>query len=171
MGDKESNKKKHHRLHREESHAQSKQVASERLEPSAAVASNLPELTDDFNHALFKSVILGPRRELTLELSPLIWIGNRGYHNSVVTVHLGGIINFEQVKALFDRNYHKRSELAYLRYDRQQASKSGSIHLELEFERVEAGIAVQCSDLTVTDAEPITIAKTNQGRCPQERRW
>lgn len=116
----------------------------------------LPELPGDFNHATFESVTVGPRRELTLELSPLVWVGNRGYHNAVVSVHLGGIVNFEQVKALFDENHHRRSELAYLRYDPNLVSKSGSIHLQLEFERVEAGTMIQCSHLTVTIAESRT---------------
>lgn len=34
----------------------------------------LPELPHDFNHAIFESVVFGPRRELTLKLNPPVWI-------------------------------------------------------------------------------------------------
>ena len=114
----------------------------------------LPELPSDFNHALFESVAFGPRREMTLKLNPLVWVGNRGLYGPAVTVRFGGIVNFEEVKALFAANHHKRSELGWLRYDTSQTSKPGDLYLHIEFERVEARIVIQCHSLTVTEPEP-----------------
>jgi len=119
--------------------------------------AGLPQIPDHFfNHALFKCVSLGPRRELTLELNPLIWVGHRGHHRPAVIVRFGGIINFEEVKALFEANHHKRSELGWLDYDKLHASKPGDLYLHLEFERVEARVVIHCHSLTITEPEPDT---------------
>ncbi len=101
--------------------------------------AELPELPHDFNHAIFENVILGPRRELTLKLNPLVWIGHRGYHAPAVTVRFGGIVNF--------------AEVGWLRYDTKQTSQPDDLYLRLEFERVEAHIVIHCHSLTVTEPD------------------
>ncbi len=133
------------------------------LKPTAAAklprpnTAGLPQLPDHFfNHALFEGVSFGPRRELTLGLKPLIWAGHQGHHDPAVMVRFGGIVNFEEVKALFDANPHKRSELGWLDYDKHHASKPGDLYLHLEFERVTARVVVHCSSLTITEPEPDT---------------
>ena len=113
----------------------------------------MPELPHDFNHATFEGVVLGPRRELTLKLNPLVWVGHRGHHASAVTVRFGGIVNFAEVEALFALNYQEQSELGWLRYDAMQASKPSDLYLRLEFERVEAHIVIHCRSLTVTETD------------------
>ncbi len=114
----------------------------------------LPELPHDFNHAIFESVVLGPRCELTLKLNPLVWIGHRGYYRPAVAVRFGSIVNFGEVEALFARNYQEQSELGWLRYDAEQPSKPGDLYLRLEFERLEAHNVIHCHSLTVTEPEP-----------------
>ncbi len=118
--------------------------------------SDPPELSHDFNHALFEAVILGSRRELTLKLSPLVWVGYRGHHAPAVTVRFGGIVNFAEVETLFKLNHQEHSELGWLRYDTKQPSKLGELYLHIEFERVEARIVIHCSSLTFTEPEPDT---------------
>ena len=114
--------------------------------------TSLPQLPDHhFNHAIFDSVVLGPRRELTLGLRPLVWAGHQGHHGPAVTVRFGGIVNIEEVKALFEASHHEHSELSHLDYDKQYASKPGDLYLRIEFERVEAQIVIHCHSLTIME--------------------
>ncbi len=112
----------------------------------------LPELLD-FMDAGIEDVILGPRSEMTLVLSPLIWVGGHGHHGSPLHVRFGGIFNYAEVEAGIAEGHHLRSEIGYLRYGINHNSKPGDIHVHLEFERVEARIMIHCRRLTVTDID------------------
>ena len=98
--------------------------------PPAAVVIGLPALPD-FSHANVISVTLGPRRAVTLKLSPLLWVGDQGHYGPPFTVRLGGIVNFDEVSELFAANHHKRSELAWLRYARAASPNRASSTLTL----------------------------------------
>ena len=118
--------------------------------PQAAVVIGLPALPD-FSHANIESVTVGPRRAITMEISPLIWVRDQGHYGPPFTVRLGGIVNFDEVSELFAANHHKRSELAWLRYAMAYISKPGEQYLDLIFERVEARIVIHCQRVTVND--------------------
>ena len=109
----------------------------------------LPSLAHDFNHARVEQVVLGPRREITLSVSPLRWTGQRGEYAEAVTVRFGGIRNFAKVSAFLTAVPHAQSELAWLGYAEEQPSKPGRLFFDLIFERTDARLRVQCSSLQV----------------------
>ena len=112
---------------------------------------NLP----DFAHAFVDDVMLGPRRELTLIVRPLIWTGSKGSYGEPVRVRFGGIFDFEEVQTFFADAPHKGSELAWLRYAETTASKPGHLFFDLVFERIEARIGIACGSLTI-DGQIVT---------------
>lgn len=109
----------------------------------------LPSLVHDFSHASINGVTVGPRREVTLTISPLVWMGHNGRYATAVPVRFGGIENFAEVSAFFAGSPHERSELACLRYDERRRSKPGCLFFELVFERIDARLVIQCSSLQV----------------------
>ncbi|MDY3557900.1 hypothetical protein R5W23_005867 [Gemmata sp. JC673] len=115
----------------------------------------LPSLAHDFRHARIEAVAVGPRREVTLSVSPLVWDGGTGRYTDPVPVRFGGIENFSDVAAFFAGAPDERSELAWLRYADQPRSRVGSLFLELTFERTDAWIVVRCSSLSVGDPDPV----------------
>lgn len=129
------------------------------IEDSPSSLVGLPELPTDFNHARFEGVALGPRRELTLKLSPLVWVGSQGHHAPAMIVRFGGIVNFEEVKAFFSAGHHERSELGWLGHNKQQISKPGDLYLHLEMERVDARTVIHCHSLTFAEPEPHTAVE------------
>jgi hypothetical protein len=118
----------------------------------------LPSLIHDFSHAHIRSVSVGPRREVTLAVSPLVWEGHNGRLTDPVPVRFGGVENFAEVSAFFAAGPHERSELAWLRYAVGRRSKPGCLFFELVFERIDARLVIRCSSLQVgpseQDAEP-----------------
>lgn len=66
------------------------------------------------------------------------------------------IVNYAEVEALFKLNHQGHSELGRLRYDTKKPSKPGELYLHIEFERVEVGVVIHCSSLTITEPEPET---------------
>ena len=113
-------------------------------------AAGLPELPGRHGDIL-ESVAFGPRREMMLSIKPLMHAGNGGYYGLATTVRFGGIVNFDEVQALFKPKYCGESELNGIEYDQKQFSKSGDLHLLLSFERISVIIAIHCASLTVTD--------------------
>ena len=109
----------------------------------------LASLTSDFNHASIQNVTIGPRREVMLEIAPLVWNGSRGRYADGVRVRFGGIENFAEVSAFFAADPHKQSELAELSYADGRKSKPGRLFVELVFERIDARLVVQCSSVQV----------------------
>jgi hypothetical protein len=109
----------------------------------------LPSLQHDFDHARIDDVIVGPRREITVAIAPLVWDGPNGHHSETVRVRFGGIKNFAEVAAFFAAAPHKQSELAWLRYADGRRSKPGCLFFQLVFERIEARLVIQCSSLQV----------------------
>jgi hypothetical protein len=89
----------------------------------------LPSLVHDFSDARIDAVVIGPRRELTLSITPLVWDGPNGRCGEPVRV---------------------RSELAWLRYAEGRRSKPGCLFFELVFERVDARLVIQCSSLQMS---------------------
>jgi hypothetical protein len=62
---------------------------------------DLPQFKYDFSHARINDVTVGPRREATLFIAPLVWEGPNGRYGEVVRVRFGGIRNFEEVSTFF----------------------------------------------------------------------
>ncbi|AWM35626.1 hypothetical protein GobsT_66930 [Gemmata obscuriglobus] len=114
----------------------------------------LPLLVHDFSHARVEAVAVGPRREVTLSVSPLVWDGGAGRYAAPVPVRFGEIENVSEVSAFFAGAPHARSELAWLRYADHPRSRPGGLFLELAFERVDVRIVVRCSRLMVGDPDP-----------------
>ena len=112
----------------------------------------LPVLPSNFAHASLTRVTGGPRRELTLTLIPLVWGGGTGQSGQAVLVRVGGIVSMAEVEALCAQNHQEHSELAWLRYDPCYKPKPGHLSLRLEFERADAGVTIQCSNISVTEA-------------------
>ncbi len=113
--------------------------------------SNLPSLLDNFCHAGIDEAVFGPRREVTLIICPLIWIGNQGSYGSSLSVRFGGIRNLEEVKATFTPQNIKRSELAYIHYDDAYPSKPGDLYISAVFERISASVTIHFSHVTVSE--------------------
>jgi hypothetical protein len=109
----------------------------------------LPSLIHDFSHAEIRGVSVGPRREITLTISPLVWEGCNARLDEPVQVRFGGIQNFSEVAAFFTDGPHERSELAWLRYADNRLSKPGRLFFELAFERIDARLVVECSSMQV----------------------
>ncbi len=106
---------------------------------------SLPELEFDFSHAVINDVTLGPRREVTLTVQTLSFVGSVGRRSPGIKVRFGGIINFESVESFFAQGPHLGSELAWLRYDESRTSRPGRLFLDLAFERIEARIILECA--------------------------
>ncbi|RPJ87505.1 MAG: hypothetical protein EHM18_00815 [Acidobacteria bacterium] len=112
----------------------------------------LPELVHDFRHARVEDVTIGPKREVSLAVTPLIWEGHNARDAEMVTVRFGAILNFAEVSAFLKTGPHLHSELAWLRYADGTVSKPGSLYIELGFERIDARMVIQCSSLRVRTA-------------------
>ncbi len=118
----------------------------------------LPVLPYDFCHAFIEEVRIGPRHEVTITISPLVWSNHQGHHIAAVPVRFGGIINFEEVSAFFEIPRHSHTDLARLQYDLNQQSKPGSLFFELIYERVDANIVIHCRNFSVTPIDPPALA-------------
>ena len=66
--------------------------------PSKPRTGTMKDNLPDFAHAFVDDVMLGPRRELTLIVRPLIWTGSKGSYGEPVRVRFGGIFDFEEVQ-------------------------------------------------------------------------
>ncbi len=127
----------------------------------------LPSLVHDFSHAHIRGVSVGPRREVTLSVSPMVWDGHKGRHAEPVPVRFGAIENFAEVSAFFSAGPHEWSELAWLRYAVERVSKPGCLYFELLFERIDARLVVHCGSLQIgapteqRNTEPFTETSCN----------
>jgi hypothetical protein len=110
---------------------------------------NLPDLKHDFHHALIDSVQVGPRREVTMTIQALLWEGQSGHLSPNIYLRCGGIVNFDEVKAFF--NMRPSLEVAWLDYAKSEKSKPGNLYFELQAERTDDKLIIQCSSLSVTD--------------------
>lgn len=119
--------------------------------PSVSFAMKLPDLKHDFHHAVIDSVQVGPRREVTMTIQALRWEGVSGHLRPNIYVRCGGIVNFDEVKAFFNTN--PSLEVAWLEYTRSQKSKPGNLFVELQAERTDDKLIIQCSSLSVTDCQ------------------
>jgi hypothetical protein len=110
----------------------------------------LPSLIHDFGHARIESVMLGPRRELNLIVTPLVWKGHTGQYSQGVGVRFGGVANLDEVRAFFSDAPQERSELAKVGYAADRRSKPGRLFFELVFERIDGRLIVECSNIQVS---------------------
>ena len=128
--------------------AEDQRCAAARL-VSVIFAMQLPDLKHDFHHALIDSVQIGPRREVTLTIQALLLEGPSGHRGPNIYLRCGGIVNFDEVKAFFNTN--PSLEVAWLDYAKSQKSKPGNLFVELQAERTDDKLIIQCSSLSVTD--------------------
>ena len=117
------------------------------------LSTDLPVLPN-CDHAHIQSISIGPRHEVTLTIQLLCWSGNHGVYSSPIRLRFGGMGNFEQAETFFSLSHHQYSELAYIRYDKQQQSKYNQLFLRLEYERVEAHFTFQCRNVSITPTKP-----------------
>ncbi len=110
----------------------------------------LPDLKHDFHHALIDSVKVGPRRELTMTIQAVLWKGQRGYRSPNIYLRCGGITNFDEVIAFFNKS--PSLEVAWLDYAQSQKSKPGNLFIELQSERTDDKLIIQCSSVNVADS-------------------
>jgi len=111
----------------------------------------LPDLKHGFHHALIDSVRVGPRREVTMTIQALLWEGQSGHRRPNIYLRCGGIVNFDEVKAFF--NVYPSLEVAWLDYAKSQKSKPGNLFIELQAERTDDNLIIQCSSLSFADRE------------------
>jgi hypothetical protein len=111
----------------------------------------LPNLKHDYHHALIDSVRIGPRREVTMTIQALLWEGQRGYGSPNIYIRCGGITNLDEVKAFFGKC--PSLEVAWLGYAESQKSKPGNLFIELQSERTDDKLIIQCSSINVADSE------------------
>ena len=111
----------------------------------------LPDLKHDFHHALIDSVQVGPRREVTMTIQALLWEGQSGHRSANIYLRCGGIANFDEVKAFF--NTCPSLEVAWLDYAKCQKSKPGNLFIELQAERTDDKLIIQCCSLSFADRE------------------
>ena len=123
-----------------------------KTEPAYGKHAALPELPNRHGDIL-ENLIFGPRREMTVQIKPLMWAGNNGFYGPAILVRFGGIVNYEEVQETFKPRYCKESELNAVEYDQERYSKPGDLHLLLSFERIDVVIAIHCSSLMVTEPE------------------
>ena|SRR5687768_9434713 len=109
----------------------------------------LPELKHDLHHALIGSVQVGPRREVSMTIQALLWEGQSGHRGPNIYLRCGGIVNFDEVKEFFNKS--PSLEVAWLDYAKSQKSKPGNLFVELQGERTDDKLIIQCSSLSVTD--------------------
>ena len=61
--------------------------------------AHAPPLVHDFDHAIIERAVVGPRREVTLVVLPLVWEGQNGTRACSMDVRFGGIKNLAEVSA------------------------------------------------------------------------
>lgn len=103
----------------------------------------------NFDHSLIEGIEFGPRREVKLVISPLVWDGSNDRHAESIQVRFGGIENFDEMVALFNAIPPEKSELAWMRFSDNLLSKPGRLFIELAFERIDAHFLVRCSSMQV----------------------
>ena len=132
----------------------------------------LPPFENNFNHSVIRELSTGPRREATLLLHPLVWVGDQGHFGYAIRVRFGGITNVDEVNALFATYLQVGGELAWICYDRSRVSKPGCLFFHLECERVEAGVTIQCCNIDVEEVSPpLPYDRNNAALRPKERIW
>jgi len=108
----------------------------------------LPDLKYEYSHCVINSVKIGPRREITLSIQILEWIGQSGQLSSAKPLRFGGIVNFDEVKDFFSQNLPL--DLAYLRYSNSHHSKPNNLFVELHSERTADKLIIQCSSIQIS---------------------
>ena len=111
----------------------------------------IPGLKYDFHHAHIDSVQVGPRREVTMTIQALLWEGQSGHRSPNIYLRCGGIVNFDEVKVFF--NMFPTLEVAWLDYAEAQKSKPGNLLVQLQAERTDDKLIIQCSSLSVADCQ------------------
>ncbi len=114
----------------------------------------LREIADaygNFADATVEEVRVGPRREVTLIVSPLVWRGSQSEEGPPVAVRFGGIEEFPRVAEQFRRLPALESDIGYLGADRG-GGKPGRYRLRFEAERRDYAFTFRCSSVTVTRA-------------------
>ena len=114
----------------------------------------LPALVYDYNDARIESFTVGPRREITLNISVVSWKGSKGRYATPTPIRFGGIKNFDEVVAFFRARPFERSELQSLRYSKDHKSKPGHLFIAIAFERNDSRIVILCSNLNVAGSRP-----------------
>lgn len=119
----------------------------------------LPDLRYDFDHALITGADFGPRRDVTVTVQLLEWIGNRGSYGPERRIHVGGIVNFDGVQLFFTKQFKgkrpkgmRRSfDIAWLQYAKSPPSKPGHLFVEIVCERTDGKVVMQCSHIHVDE--------------------
>ena len=109
----------------------------------------------DYNGAVIQSAEFGPRHELTLRFSirPTGNTATDGTETQEVSVHFGGIVNYEEVVRAFKvANVHET--LHYMRDT--PGSKPTRRLVDIEFDRSEQRIRVNASHVKEDPLPPTT---------------
>lgn len=110
----------------------------------------LPELKHSYGWSFITRFEAGPRREITLFI---LWSddGRDRSAHSIVPVRFGGIENFEEVKAFFNRIATSQNcveNIDRFGYDSFQNSKPGHLFFQIRFDRTGESIVIRCSDIS-----------------------
>ena len=106
----------------------------------------------NFQDAAIEEVIVGPRREVTLRLRPMLWEGARGKHGPALVVRFGGIREFERVADRFRQIPSLQSELGFLGPDQSSSPRSPArLAFRFEAERREFAFGFSCKSVSITE--------------------
>jgi hypothetical protein len=113
------------------------------------VANVLPNFPNEFRNALITDVTLGPRREVTFQVEPLVWVGPNGEYGAPIQVRCGAITNWDIVQSFFTSERRLPWEIAWLRYAKEPLSKPDAIFIEIQSEREDSHLMIECRHVTV----------------------
>lgn len=117
------------------------------------VPTVIREVYQNFNDALVEEVCVGPRREVTVIVRPLVWHGSQGDYGPPVTIRFGGIQDFRDVAARFQTLPSLDSEIGFLGPDPDSAGgKRGVHHFKFASERRDFELRFRCSNVTIGGA-------------------
>lgn len=104
----------------------------------------------NFRDAQVLDVSVGPRREVTLVISPLEWRGSRGDLADTVAVRFGAIEDFERVAGNFREIPSLQSEIGFLGVDHGVDCENGDCHgFRFEAERRDFEFRFCCSTVSI----------------------
>jgi hypothetical protein len=116
------------------------------------------EIPYQFHDALLEDFQVGPRREITLKISlyPIFYSGG-----PTVSVHFGGITNFDTVQAYFRKFEKPTPEIGFdridtLNYDTKYKSTENKLFFYLQLSG-EGSLKIHCSNFTVSAVPNIAL--------------
>ena len=118
------------------------------------VLTTIQTVYHNFNHAFLNEVLVGPRREVTLIVSPLVWHGSQGKYEAAIAIRFGGVQDFRDVAIQFQKLSSLESEIGFLGPDPDSmGGKVGVHHFKFVSERRDFEFTFRCSNVRIENAK------------------